>query len=271
MKLTLFVGVVVAGIRLFRQSSDTKSGCTSQASGNSVLKTQTVEYFIELDDIIPSADDGSHVEVVSDDGFELEEVPKRFIDAEKGDEFLGRERWEKTMEWRQENEIDTILNRPHPNFQTIKRFYPQFFHGRSMNNNPVYYELPGRIDLPALREEGLSIDDLLQHFIYISEYLWQVLEPSDSARSISVVDISGIGMSDIGGEVLDFIKKASAVSGAHYPERSAHIYIINVPSWFSWTWNMIKTMIDPVTREKVRDNQLIRCKFLVDIGAYGIK
>jgi hypothetical protein len=176
----------------------------------------------------------------------------RFIAAEKGDEVKGRQRYQNTLEWRKENGIDTILVEPHPTFDTIKKYYPQYFHGRSREGQPVYYERPGKIDLPALKREGLSLDDLLRHYMYITEYQWRVLEPNDSGRSITVLDVTGIGMYDLGGEVLDFIKRASAFTGAHYPERSAHIFIINIPGWFNMIWRMVKPLIDPVTREKVR-------------------
>ncbi|KAF1772849.1 PH domain-like [Phytophthora cactorum] len=175
----------------------------------------------------------------------------RFIAGEKGDEEKGRARYLATLEWRKENNIDNILVTPHPNFETIKKYYPQYFHGRTRDGLPVYYERPGKIDLPALKREGLSIDDLLRHYMYITEYLWRVVEPDDSGRSITVLDVTGIGMYDLGGEVLDFIKRASAFTGAHYPERSAHIFIINIPGWFNMIWRMVKPMIDPVTREKV--------------------
>lgn len=175
----------------------------------------------------------------------------RFIAAEKGDEEKGRQRYQNTLQWRKENRIDNILVTPHPTFDTIKKYYPQYFHGRSKAGQPVYYERPGKIDLAALKREGLSIEDLLRHYMYITEYLWRVIEPSDSGRSLTVLDVSGIGMYDLGGEVLDFIKRASAFTGAHYPERSAHIFIINIPGWFNMIWRMVKPMIDPVTREKV--------------------
>ncbi|KAG6612698.1 SEC14 cytosolic factor [Phytophthora cinnamomi] len=175
----------------------------------------------------------------------------RFIAGEKGDVEKGRARYEATLEWRKENDIDNILVTSHPNFEIIKKYYPQYFHGRTRDGLPVYYERPGKIDLPALKREGLSIDDLLRHYMYITEYLWRVLEPNDSGRSITVLDVTGIGMYDLGGEVLDFIKRASAFTGAHYPERSAHIFIINIPGWFNMIWRMVKPMIDPVTREKV--------------------
>ncbi|KAG7400991.1 hypothetical protein PHYBOEH_003581 [Phytophthora boehmeriae] len=175
----------------------------------------------------------------------------RFIAGEKGDVEKGRQRYLNTLEWRKENNIDDILVTPHPNFEIIKKYYPQYFHGRTRDGLPVYYERPGKIDLPALKREGLSIDDLLRHYMYMTEYLWRVVEPNDSGRSITVLDVTGIGMYDLGGEVLDFIKRASAFTGAHYPERSAHIFIINIPGWFNMIWRMVKPLIDPVTRDKV--------------------
>lgn len=180
----------------------------------------------------------------------------RFIAAEKGDEEKGRQRYQNTLQWRKENEIDDILVTPHPTFETIKKYYPQYFHGRSKAGQPVYYERPGKIDLAALKREGLSIEDLLRHYMYITEYLWRVIEPSDTGRSLTVLDVTGIGMYDLGGEVLDFIKRASSFTGAHYPERSAHIFIINIPGWFNMIWRMVKPMIDPVTREKVSNQML---------------
>lgn len=175
----------------------------------------------------------------------------RFIAGEKGDVEKGRARYLATLEWRKENGIDDILVEPHPNFEIIKKYYPQYFHGRTRDGLPVYIERPGKIDLSALKREGLSIDDLLRHYMYITEYLWRVLEPNDEARSITVVDVAGIGMYDLGGEVLDFIKRASAFTGAHYPERSAHIFIVNIPGWFNMIWRMVQPLIDPVTRQKV--------------------
>ncbi|KAJ0405314.1 hypothetical protein P43SY_001073 [Pythium insidiosum] len=176
---------------------------------------------------------------------------KEPADAEKGDEEKGRQRYENTLQWRKELDIDNLLIKPHQTFETIKKYYPQYFHGRSKSGSPVYYEQPGKIDLAGLKREGLSIEDLLHHYMYITEYLWRVIEPSDTGRSVTVLDVSGIGMSDLGGEVLDFIKRASAFTGAHYPERSAHIFIINIPGWFNMIWRMIKPLIDPVTREKI--------------------
>ncbi|CAI5718258.1 unnamed protein product [Peronospora effusa] len=199
---------------------------------------------------VPSADGFTETETQNISGGPIAFSP-RFIAGEKGDVEKGRARYVATLEWRKENGIDDILVTPHRTFEIFKRYYPQFFHGRTRDDLPVYYERPGKIDLAALKREGLSIDDLLRHYMYITEYLWRVLEPNDEARSMTVLDVAGIGMYDLGGEVLDFIKRASAFTGAHYPERSARIFIINTPGWFNMVWRMVKPLIDPVTREKV--------------------
>uniref|UniRef100_A0AAV1VCZ9 CRAL-TRIO domain-containing protein n=1 Tax=Peronospora matthiolae TaxID=2874970 RepID=A0AAV1VCZ9_9STRA len=221
----------------------------------SKIEVVEVDRFAELalpDAVLPAANasDSSETAVTSISGGPIAFSP-RFIAGEKGDVAKGRARYLATLEWRENNGIDDILVTPHPNFEIIKKYYPQYFHGRSREGLPVYYERPGKIDLAALKREGLSMDDLLRHYTYMTEYLWRVLEPDDAARSITVLDVTGIGMYDLGGEVLDFIKRASAFTGAHYPERSAHILIINIPGWFNMVWRMVKPLIDPVTREKV--------------------
>lgn len=38
----------------------------------------------------------------------------------------------------------------------------------------VYYEIPGQISLSKLRENGLDMDSLCRHYVYITEFLWNV-------------------------------------------------------------------------------------------------
>ncbi|OQR98714.1 SEC14 cytosolic factor [Achlya hypogyna] len=176
----------------------------------------------------------------------------RFVAAEKGDEAKGRARYEATLQWRRENRVDGILYEEQPHFHLIKQCYPQYFHGRSKNGNCVYYEKLGKIDLKRLKGAGLNLDQLLRHYMYITEYLWLELEPSDTGRTISVLDAEGVGFYDLTGEVMEFVRRAMAFVSAHYPERSAQIFIVNVPTWFNVIWKGISPLVDPVTKEKIR-------------------
>ncbi|KAG7402269.1 hypothetical protein PHYBOEH_003528 [Phytophthora boehmeriae] len=178
-------------------------------------------------------------------------VPLRFINAEKGDEVKALERYNETTEWRREEGVDRLLEEPSPHFQIIKENYPHYYHKCGKNGEPVYYEKPGKINLKALKAAGLTLDDLMHNYLMITEFLWQVIEQDDNRKGISVLDVDGIGISDFAGEAVEYVRKAASVSGRHYPERCAFIFVINVPSWFSMIWNTVKGMVDDVTREKV--------------------
>ncbi|KAG7383346.1 hypothetical protein PHYPSEUDO_003726 [Phytophthora pseudosyringae] len=178
-------------------------------------------------------------------------VPMRFILAEKGDETKALERYNETTEWRSEEGVDHLLEEPSPHFKIIKENYPHYYHKRGKNGEPVYYEKPGKINLKALKSAGLTLDDLMHNYLMITEFLWQVIEQDDNRKGISVLDVDGIGISDFAGEAVEYVRKAASVSGKHYPERCAYIFVINVPSWFSMIWNTVKGMVDDVTREKV--------------------
>ncbi|KAL4172434.1 hypothetical protein KRP22_007598 [Phytophthora ramorum] len=178
-------------------------------------------------------------------------VPMRFILAEKGDESKALERYNETTEWRREEGVDSLLEEPSPHFEIIKENYPHYYHKRGKNGEPVYYEKPGKINLKALKNAGFTLDDLMHNYLMITEFLWQVIEQDDNRKGISVLDVDGIGISDFAGEAVEYVRKAASVSGKHYPERCAFIFVINVPSWFSMIWNTVKGMVDDVTREKV--------------------
>ncbi|KAF1324706.1 Phosphatidylinositol transfer protein, partial [Globisporangium splendens] len=178
-------------------------------------------------------------------------VPRRFVLAEKGDEVKALARYQETLAWRREENLSEILFKPSPAFKTIKENYPHYYHKRGKRGEPVYYEKPGKINLKALKSAGLNLDDLMHNYIMVTEFLWQVIEADDNKKCISVVDVEGIGISDFRGEAVEYVKKAAAVSGKHYPERCAYIFVINIPSWFNVIWNVVKGMIDEVTREKV--------------------
>jgi hypothetical protein len=179
------------------------------------------------------------------------ELPERFLRAGKGNVDEGWRRYRATLQWRKEMGIDTILRRPNPRFALIKQHYLHYFHMRGKNNEPCFYEIPAKTNLKALREGGVSVEDLLQHYAMIVEYQWQIVERSDSAKSLYIIDLQGIRFGDFMGDVMDFVKRASAFCNQHYPERAGTVYIINVPSWFKMIWSVVKPWVDPVTLEKI--------------------
>lgn len=183
-------------------------------------------------------------------------IPFRFIRATKGDVAAAKERWAETCTWREENNMNACLSEPHPSLQTIKMHYPHYFHLRGKNKECCYYEQPPKMNLTELKKNGITIEKLIKHYSICCEYMWTKIEDSEEGKSIYVIDLDGIGFRDFAGEVVDFVKRASSFTGAHYPERSGTIFVVNVPSWFSVIWNVVKPMVDDVTKQKIK---ILRC------------
>ena len=181
---------------------------------------------------------------------------ERYLRATKNDTLEAQIRLTATLQWRIQNGMDGILLSPHPHFDTLKRCYPHAYHLRGYNNEPVYYECPGKIDLTALKSAGLTLNDLLRHYALVTEFLWTYISPYQNgpgSKGITIIDLDGMRLRDFAGDVVTFVKRAAAFTGLHYPERSTTIYILNAPSFFQLIWRrVIAPLVDPVTLKKVR-------------------
>jgi hypothetical protein len=68
-------------------------------------------------------------------------IPPKFIDGCQGDMVEARRRWDITRSWREEFDVDSILSKPHPKFDIIKKHWPHFFLPAAKNGDPVYVEV----------------------------------------------------------------------------------------------------------------------------------
>ena len=130
--------------------------------------------------------------------------------------------------------------------------YPHYYHLKGRKGEPVFFELPPKTNLAAMRKGGIDINTLLRHYAMVTEFQWQFVERDDYARSITVIDLEGIRMTDFVGECVDYVRKCSEFTGQHYPERAGTVLVINVPGWFKMIWNVVKPMVDEVTLKKIR-------------------
>lgn len=178
-------------------------------------------------------------------------VPPAFLEAEKGDTDKARARWERTLAWRRERDVDGALGRAHPKFRLMKRLYPQAFHFRDREGHVCFYELLGRLQVQALLRAGVGIDDLVEHITLQQEFLWGVLQPREEDRVLLVMDLKGVSFADVTGEVITFAKAAVGLTSTHYPARSFRTLIINTPSWFSVVFRIIRPMLNEDTRRKI--------------------
>lgn len=182
-----------------------------------------------------------------------DEIPKRFLDGCMGDLEEARRRWDITKHWREAEGINTILEEEQPHFKTIKLMYPHYHAGRGKQGHVVFYERPGDLEGAQLSARGIKTDQLIRHWLFMTEYQWQILcKGDDTAKSIAVLDVGTVKFGDLVGDNLAFVKRSVGYANVHYPERSFVIYIINAPTWFTFMWAVIKPMVHENTQKKVR-------------------
>ena len=178
-------------------------------------------------------------------------LPLRFLRAGKNDPAEGWRRYQATLQWRQEEGIDTLLREPFADFDLIRQNYQQYFHLTGRQGQPVFYEIPAKTNVQALKQGGVDTERFLRFYTFLTEFQWQMLCPDDHAQSIYVVDLDGIRVSDFVGDTRKFVINAARLSALHYPERGGKVLLINVPRWFQVIWRVLRPIVDESTLDKI--------------------
>ncbi|EFN55114.1 expressed protein [Chlorella variabilis] len=139
-------------------------------------------------------------------------------------------------------------------FEQIKHRYPHAVLGWSKKKDClVTLDSYGvwKQSYDALRADGVTEDQLLRHLMLCFDFYFKVLDsrPLPQGKSVNIIDLSGLKMSDAAGEAFRFISKAGALLNLHYPLRLHKAFLINAPSWWSVVWRMVSPLIDKNTRE----------------------
>eukprot|EP00919_Chromeraceae_sp_WS-2016_P038258 GHVR01091345.1.p1 GENE.GHVR01091345.1~~GHVR01091345.1.p1 ORF type:complete len:284 (+),score=47.40 GHVR01091345.1:30-881(+) len=179
------------------------------------------------------------------------DIPGRFVRGTLGDIELARKRWEATKSWREAEQIDDILKEEQPHYPIIKKYYSHYILGKCKAGYYVWLERPGKSSVSKIYDAKVTIDQLARHYIFVSEFLWNSIDPNDDSMTLSLFDCEGCGVSFLTGKTFELFKKTSKLIQEHYPERSFKIIVINAPFWFKTVFTLIGPFIDPRTKEKI--------------------
>ena len=139
-------------------------------------------------------------------------MPQRYIVAEEGNVESAKRRWIATCDWRRDNNIGASLSRPNPLFFHIRRHYPHFYHLRSPNRDCyVYIEQCGRHQLNELFDSGVTVTDIERHYVFLSEFMWEVVDKRADGKLITIYDLEGTKFSDLSGVVMKVFRTVSAL------------------------------------------------------------
>ena len=188
-------------------------------------------------------------------------LPERFVKGCSGNLAMARQAWEKTVAWRQENDIKNILNCPQPHFETIKGLFENYFCGVDRLGHPVEVLV---LNSPAstfknLASRGITTDAVVAHQTFVHEFMWKEhfcdddvpgVCPNPCASTLKIVDVQAVGLGDVGGLVADYFKKMQVLN-RNYPERMYKTFLVNVPAHFSFVWRLVEPLLEPEVRSKI--------------------
>lgn len=181
-------------------------------------------------------------------------IPSRFLRMKRGDRERAKERFAATLAWREEFEVDTLLSRPHPQYDVCKAVVPHYFSGRDPHGNVVFVHRPALLDFELMKKNNATIEDLLMHYIFVVEYCWNILEegPAEGVMT-SVLDMRGSSFRNMmNQEYIGFGKRFVSMMSSHYPGRSNKILVVNAPKWFQALYKIFKPMLRETTRGKIK-------------------
>ncbi|KAJ1445270.1 hypothetical protein M885DRAFT_550484 [Pelagophyceae sp. CCMP2097] len=224
---------------------DEAAGSTAGGGGGAAPRPSTVEVpaFVDVRDVAAV----NAVEAAT-------LVDRRFIVACGGDVKAAVRRWRATQAWRADQGVDGLLDKPHPKFDSIKACYPHYWGGAGRAGELLYFENVGRVDVAALERSGVTLADLVSHYVYLHEFQWARLCPQrdgPACRQVVVLDVSGLALRDCGGLRFEYVRQCAALAQQHYPERCGKIIIANAPAWFAVAWRMVRPLVDPATQQKI--------------------
>ena len=182
----------------------------------------------------------------------------RYVAACRGNRVRAAERLELTVNWRQDEGVDSILSKPLPFFKECKEHYRHAVIGIGKKSNmPIVVEGVGRFRtaLKNLKAKNVPTSAFMHQFIWIMEYVTQRMNstPMPNGKFIRVYDVSGMGLTDVADkEGMTIGQAMMQVLEQHYPERMHKALVVNAPRWFSAVWKVVAPLLDPSTAQKIQ-------------------
>jgi len=273
-------------------STSIPSGATSVESLVFDVKTDTTNGAVNIqpDDTVTDLESLSFSLIQPGDGSQTDPdgIPTRFLLMQKGHRDHAIHALKATQAWREHHNIDTILSRPHPNYDVYKAIFPVFLAGRDPTGHIIVVEQLGKINDELAKRKNISMDEVLFHFVFMVEYCWNVLDkpphhnpsitPHTSSASaaqkdnnsvdgkhrspgsmVTIFDCQGVTISSILGlgraasENRKFLIKFVQTISDHYPLRSYKTLIVNAPNWVHGIYyNLVRPLLRESSREKIK-------------------
>ncbi len=116
----------------------------------------------------------------------------------------------------------------------------------------VCYVRPGTTQISRLKQHGITGEVLTQHYLFMWEYMWSVIERGrPHAQCFVLLDLAGLKYTDIVGSSMKALRALITLLASVYPNRNQRIVLFNVPWFFNSLWQSVGPAVNPKTRCKM--------------------
>ncbi|KAF2943636.1 SEC14 cytosolic factor isoform X2 [Oryza sativa Japonica Group] len=161
----------------------------------------------------------------------------RFLKAREWNVSKAHKMLVDSLNWRIQNEIDTVLERPIVPVDLYRSIRDSQLVGLSGYTKEVHY--------------------YVQSHIQINEYRDRVILPMLTEKfgrpvttCVKVLDMTGLKLSAL--SQMKMLTSISTVDDLNYPEKTETYYVVNVPYIFSACWKVVKPLLQERTKKKVK-------------------
>jgi len=128
---------------------------------------------------------------------------------------------------------------------------PHGYLGHDRQGRPVLYKNFSSCRLWELQAEGVDVETCLRYNKWVTERTAHLMR--HTGQWTIILDLEGLTLRQCTSPVhMKYCKGLAKDDSNHYPERLAHMLIINAPALFSKTWSLVASWLDDATRNKVR-------------------
>ncbi|CAN6448279.1 unnamed protein product [Victoria cruziana] len=159
------------------------------------------------------------------------------------------------LNWRMQNEIDSILTKPivpKELYRAVRDSQLIGLSGFSKEGLPVF-----AVGVGLSTFDKASVHYYVQSHIQINEYRDRVILPTASMKydkhistCLKILDMTGLKLSAL--NQLKLLTIISTIDDLNYPEKTDTYYIVNAPYIFSACWKVVKPLLQERTRKKIQ-------------------
>jgi len=167
-------------------------------------------------------------------------------------------RFRKMVQWRLDNNVDSLLAEYKPNRLMLDNSPIAFLKDYDSDGDPIYLERGGAVDTKGLLNR-FSVEEVMRHAIWLrevqcdGEWLNEYKQRQGrGVRNITVVyDLEGLSASHLHPGVLSLFQTLMQVTDDYYPGPIKRMIIIRAPTMFRFAWQTIKHFFSQESRDQM--------------------